>query len=281
MENECRPRRIRRTNGSLGGSAQSSPERRPVCTWWLVRRQLQSTVLLLHGVRGEKARRQVALALYRVPGVEDVRVNSFLSRVGVVHERTCSPCSLVRAIVACGFESELVEATTKPRPAAIRTKRRRLPPRAGGAEKVETIMTKEPICAESSMSIRQLARLLEAHDVSGVPVVDSRGRMVGVVSNSDLIRKCSQGTRDVPPGYLFEVIYEQDPLEDDVLPELAICVQDFMSAEFATAYRDTPIATVANKMHERHTHRVVIIDEENTPIGIVTSLDVLGAFPTG
>jgi len=145
---------------------------------------------------------------------------------------------------------------------------------------VASIMTREPVCAEPSMSIRQFALLLEQNEVSGAPVVDAQGRVIGVASKSDLIRRCSEGTRDLPPGYLFEVISDQGGDEEGVIPEPLICVQDFMSEDVETARPETPISQVAKQMYDRRIHRVIIVDEEHMPVGIVTSLDVLGAFPT-
>lgn len=146
---------------------------------------------------------------------------------------------------------------------------------------VASIMTREPVCAEPSMSMRQFAHLLEENEISGAPVVDSQGRVIGVASKSDLIRRCSEGTRDLPPGYLFEVISDQGGDDEDVIPEPLICVQDFMSEDVETSRPDAPISQVARRMYDRHIHRVVVVDEENMPVGIVTSLDMLGAFPVG
>lgn len=144
---------------------------------------------------------------------------------------------------------------------------------------VASIMTREPVCAEPSMSIRQLAGLFEENEISGAPVVDAQGRVVGVVSKSDLIRRCSEGTRDLPPGYLFEVISDQGGNDEDVIPEPLICVQDFMSEDVETARPESAVSEVARQMYDRHIHRVIVVDEDRMPVGIVTSLDVLGAFP--
>jgi CBS domain-containing protein len=47
------------------------------------------------------------------------------------------------------------------------------------------IMTKEPLCAEPATTFRQLARLFEENDISGCPVVDEEGKVIGVVSKTD------------------------------------------------------------------------------------------------
>jgi CBS domain-containing protein len=141
----------------------------------------------------------------------------------------------------------------------------------------QDVMSKEPVCADLSMTIRQLARLFEENEISGCPVLDQEGKVVGVVSKTDLIRRCSEGTRDHPPGYLFEVISDEE--DDGPLPDPLVAVEDFMTDEPATVSPATPVAKVAALMVKRRIHRVIVVDEENFPLGVITTLDVLGVFP--
>ena len=73
------------------------------------------------------------------------------------------------------------------------------------ARLAKDVMTPEPVCVEPSTSIRELAEVFETNEVSGVPVIDEEGKVIGVVSKTDLIRRCSEGLGDRPPAYLFEV----------------------------------------------------------------------------
>jgi len=145
------------------------------------------------------------------------------------------------------------------------------------------IMTAEPVCAEPSTTIRQLARLFEDNDISGCPVVDQEGKVIGVVSKTDLIRRCSEGTSEIPPAYLFEVVCEQaggDGGNDgSPIPEPLVCVQDFMTESPVTVRPSCPVHEVAAIMVDKHIHRVVVADDEDFPIGMITSLDVLRVFP--
>lgn len=162
-------------------------------------------------------------------------------------------------------------AATKPE------KRGQEPGRA--ALRASDVMTPEPVCVNPSTTIRQLARVFEEHDVSGVPVVDSRGRAVGVVSKSDLIRRCSEGTPDLPPGYLFELISDEPPSDETLIPESLVCVEDFMTAPPVTVTGAARVPELARLMEERRIHRVIVTDAERVPIGIITSLDLLGVWP--
>jgi len=146
----------------------------------------------------------------------------------------------------------------------------------------EDIMTADPVCCEPATTIRQLARLFEDNDISGCPVVNSEGKVIGVVSKTDLIRRCSEGTRDIPPAYLFEVVCEQgggDEDEDQPIPEPLVCVQDFMTESAVMVRPNCPVHEVAALMVNKHIHRVVVVDDEGCPLGVITTLDVLKVFP--
>jgi CBS domain-containing protein len=139
------------------------------------------------------------------------------------------------------------------------------------------IMTNEPTCVDQTTTIRQLARLFEENEISGCPVVDEEGRVVGVVSKTDLIRQCFEGARDLSPDSLLDVISDDE--EQELIPDNLVRVEEFMTENAATVTPATPIAKVVSLMVERRIHRVVVVDEENFPTGIITSLDLLKLFP--
>ncbi|HVZ93396.1 MAG TPA: CBS domain-containing protein [Phycisphaerales bacterium] len=147
--------------------------------------------------------------------------------------------------------------------------------------KAKDMMTAEPVCVTPSARLRELARVFEDHEISGAPVIDQEGKVVGVVSKTDLIRRCSQGIDDIPPAYLFEVLSEQGADEEtsEVMPEPLVCVEDLMTEDPLVVGPAVPAAAVARLMHEKRVHRVIVVDEEKFPLGIITSLDLLGAFP--
>lgn len=145
--------------------------------------------------------------------------------------------------------------------------------------KAKDIMVSEPVCVDPSTTIVELVRIFEENEISGAPVTDNMGRVIGVVSKTDLIRRCSEGTLDVPPAYLFEMLSEQSGEDQELNVEADVSVQDFMTEDPVTVGPDTPIAAIAREMAEAHIHRVIVVDDGQFPIGIITSLDLLGAFP--
>lgn len=143
--------------------------------------------------------------------------------------------------------------------------------------KARDVMSVDPVCVTRGTTIRGLAKTLEENQVSGAPVVDRDGRVIGVVSKSDLIRRCSQGAENAPPSYLFEVLLggrEDDGME--VIPESLVCVEDFMTSPALMVNAEASVASVARLMFDKRVHRVIVTDAERFPLGIITSLDVLG-----
>ncbi len=146
--------------------------------------------------------------------------------------------------------------------------------------RAKDVMTTDPVCVSPAATIRDLARVFEQCEISGVPVVDQEGRVIGIVTKTDLIRRCAEGTEDIPPAYLFEVLSEQGTDEDssEIVPEPLICVDDFMTEDPLMVSPELSAAAVAKLMFDRHIHRVIVADGEKFPIGIITSMDLLGVM---
>jgi CBS domain-containing protein len=140
-------------------------------------------------------------------------------------------------------------------------------------------MTSNPVRVSCATTVRELARLLAANEVSGVPVVDALDRVIGVVSKTDLLHRCVEGPVGSRPGIL-ESLAEGLSSGTEIDPDELGTVEEFMTPDPITASPDEPIGVVARRMAEEGVHRVVVIDETRHVLGIVTSLDVLTAFPT-
>jgi CBS domain-containing protein len=146
--------------------------------------------------------------------------------------------------------------------------------------KARDIMSPEPVCVSPSTRIRELAQLFEEHQISGAPVINQEGKVVGVVSKTDLIRRCTEGTDDIPPAYLFEVLAEQGEDEEvsEIVPEPLVCVEDFMTEDPLMVSPDVSAAIIARLMCDKRIHRVIVADDEGFPVGLITTLDLLGAM---
>lgn len=147
--------------------------------------------------------------------------------------------------------------------------------------RVENVMTRNPVCVSLGTTARELAELLEANDISGVPVLDVQERVVGVVSKTDLIHRALEVPLDGGPGSFFAALAEglSSGTGGDLDPEALGTVDDFMSTDPVTATVDESIGRVARRMAEQGVHRVPVVDDRGRAIGILTTLDLLRVFP--
>ena len=146
------------------------------------------------------------------------------------------------------------------------------------------IMTAEVICARKDMAVRELARLLHEHRITGGPVLDDAGALVGVVSMTDMLLHDGmiEGEPVMDSDYYKHVEAGHDSWWDDFSPEDApdLRVAEIMSPEAITATADASIADLAGIMYTSKIHRVIILDGERLA-GIVSTMDILRAVKDG
>jgi CBS domain-containing protein len=131
---------------------------------------------------------------------------------------------------------------------------------------------------EPEATVRELADLLAAKGYSGVPVV-SRGRLVGIVSEADLVRKAAGASASAAPRRSLLALLAQLWAGAGAAssPAPAATVRDLMTTDVVTAREDTPLRELARTMMTRGVNRVPVQRGEAI-VGIVTRADVLKAF---
>jgi CBS domain-containing membrane protein len=147
------------------------------------------------------------------------------------------------------------------------------------ARTAEDLMTRAVLVIPEEMSLPRAAHLLRRAQVSGAPVVDAAGRCVGVLSATDFLRWAEQLERPGGPagcrGNRACVCADWQVVEEDELPTDQ--VRRHMTPNPVTAGPGTPIRQLARELIEARTHRVIIVDERERPVGIVSSTDILAA----
>jgi CBS domain-containing protein len=139
---------------------------------------------------------------------------------------------------------------------------------------VKDVMSTEVISVGPATSLKEVARLLVEHRISGVPVVDAEGAVLGVVSEADLLVK-ERGFRAElggPLAWLFrgEALDEAAKLEARVAGEA-------MSAPAITITAHRPVAAAAAMMLEHGVNRLPVVVQGEL-VGIVTRADLVRAF---
>ncbi|MGE5656507.1 MAG: CBS domain-containing protein [Actinomycetota bacterium] len=142
---------------------------------------------------------------------------------------------------------------------------------------VADAMSRDPILARPEMPLNEAIKILAERRISGLPVVDDAGKLVGVISETDLMW---QETGVTPPAYIMvldSVIYLENPAryERDLHKALGQTVGEVMSPAPITITPDKPLKEAARLMHERSIHRLPVLDADGNVIGILTRGDVI------
>lgn len=137
-----------------------------------------------------------------------------------------------------------------------------------------SLMSQPVVLIPKEMSLQGAAHLLAQAKVSGGPVVDKDGRCIGVVSATDFLNLTEKGK--VPTHCKHDSIYSWQIVEAE--EELEGCVEEYMNHDPVTISPKTLIGEIARMMIDAHIHRVIVVDELNRPVGIVSSTDILAAI---
>ncbi len=131
------------------------------------------------------------------------------------------------------------------------------------------------------MTVRELASFLMENEISGAPVADAQGRLVGVVSLVDIAALASgEGPRTGDEGSSFfghdwaDGLDEED-VEDLPLDQEGLRVTDIMNPKIYSVREDATVPEIASLMLNGHLHRLLVTREDRA-VGIITTSDLLG-----
>ncbi len=142
---------------------------------------------------------------------------------------------------------------------------------------VAEFMTHGPITVHPETTLTDVIRILAERRISGLPVVDATSKLLGVVSETDLMW---QATDVTPPAYIMvldSVIYLDNPgrYERDLHKALGQTVADIMSYQPVTIGPEQPLSMAAHLMHDRQVHRLPVVNADGAVIGILTRGDIV------
>jgi CBS domain-containing protein len=150
---------------------------------------------------------------------------------------------------------------------------------------VKDVMSPQPVCVDGSLSVEAARMLMLERGVSALPIVDSEGRPIGIVSKTDLLREI--------PEYEYREFRQErpsrppDPLEvepddgDDESDGFFVVkmpfrpVTEVMTPFVVVLEEATPLARAAQVMVDERVHRLPIVDEEGKVTGILSTLDIV------
>jgi len=145
---------------------------------------------------------------------------------------------------------------------------------------VEQIMTPSPITVNPETPLKDAISILVENKLSGLPVVDKQNKLVGVISESDLMW---QEAGVEPPPYIMildTVIYLQNlgRYEKDIHKALGQTVGEVMTDKPITIKADQSVKKAAQLLHDKKIGRLPVLDAENNVVGIVTQGDIIRAM---
>jgi CBS domain-containing protein len=124
--------------------------------------------------------------------------------------------------------------------------------------------------------VSQAAQLLLQYGISGLPVVDDDGRLVGVITEGDFLRRVGAGVQHPRPRW-FELLFSPGRLADEYVHTHSRRVDEVMTREVVTASEETPMEDIARLM-ERHRIKRVPVVRENKVVGIVSRANLVRAI---
>jgi CBS domain-containing protein len=144
--------------------------------------------------------------------------------------------------------------------------------------KAKDIMTKDVITVKAESTVEELARLLIEHRFSGVPVVDDADRLIGIVTEHDLI---SQNKRLHIPTIirLFDayIMLGSEKMESEINKMAAVMVGDICTKKVVSITEETTIEEIATIMSEKKIHVLPVL-RDGIVVGIVGKVDVVGTM---
>jgi CBS domain-containing protein len=138
------------------------------------------------------------------------------------------------------------------------------------------LMTRDPVTIPPEAPLPLVARTLAERGFSGAPVVDREGQLLGMVTESDLIRRIA-APEDAPGSWLRDLFSTAGQQAARFARTHGQTAADVMTTGLVTADEDTPIERIAKAMEERGIRRVPVV-RDGRLLGIVSRADLIRAL---
>lgn len=143
--------------------------------------------------------------------------------------------------------------------------------------KARDIMNEVVVACVPDTRVEDVVRKLAEHDISGMPVIDARKRVVGIVSESDLLL-----ADELEPPRVKAALYGLYIMPERVMEEAArsrgVLVSDVMTKKVISFRPDDNVRDIARRMQQERINRVPIVDDDGVLVGILTRADIIKAL---
>jgi len=142
------------------------------------------------------------------------------------------------------------------------------------------VMQRDMVTVAPGETLRVALALMTENHVTGLPVMDSKSRCIGLITASDILGFEEEHAEDTADSGMIQHFnneigrWESVPLSAFGLEEFGdVRVEEVMTRELISVDRDTPLKAVAQKMLDANIHRVLVMDVKFRLYGIITSFD--------
>jgi CBS-domain-containing membrane protein len=142
---------------------------------------------------------------------------------------------------------------------------------------VRDVMTTRVVAVRKNATFKDIASLLTEFRVSAFPVLDDEGKVIGVVSEADMLSKealvAAMGVQAVRLGRIAG-----SPYHDEFAKAAAVTAADLMTNPPVVVTPDEPVTSAARLMYHGRVKRLPVVGEKGQLVGIVSRADVLSVY---
>lgn len=142
--------------------------------------------------------------------------------------------------------------------------------------KIRDVMSRDVVSATPATTFKEAVDLMVAHDVGALPVLDELGRVIGIVSEADLLAKA--GYSGAPRRALLAFIDVVDGDDASWRKARARTVGDAMTTRPHTLHPEQDVGLAARMLVRSGHKRAPVVDDTGLLVGVVTRQDLLGAY---
>jgi CBS domain-containing protein len=149
-------------------------------------------------------------------------------------------------------------------------------PDAEHSMRAADVMTRHVLRIRPDWRVERIAETLARRQISALPVVDDDGRVVGIVTEGDLVRRPEIGTAR-PPADDPDSFAERTSRAAAYAKSHGLTAADIMTRDVVTVAEGTPVAEIAELMERRRIKRVPVVEDDRL-VGLVSRLDLVRAI---
>ncbi len=149
-------------------------------------------------------------------------------------------------------------------------------------KKIRDIMTKDVVIAHPDDTIKKVIKELAEHDISGLPVIDDKNKVIGIISEKDILKALKTESRTLsmifPSSHALGMDFEESvnyrELKDALKELHNLKIEKIMNKNVITVSEDITGAEVANIMVKNNINRIPVVKNDKL-VGIVTRGDII------